>query len=203
MTGPKASSAPPAEGGDLRHRLILAGIREIDSHGVESFSMRRVAAECAVSCAAPYKHFRDKEAFLSAILDYIGSLWEERQQRVLERFPIDLRQQLVESSLEYIRFLVENPPFRAILLSSFSAKKSDHLPPPTQPSATLSRRTQQLLRAYTQSVGMDERTQRLKTYIIRSLIYGAAILFGTGELAYNEENMALAAYTIEREFDLV
>ncbi|MCM1296718.1 MAG: TetR/AcrR family transcriptional regulator, partial [Muribaculaceae bacterium] len=186
------------DGADLRERLILAGIREIDAHGVESFSMRRVAAECQVSCAAPYKHFRDKDAFLAAILDYISSLWAVRQQTVTQRYPMDLRQQLVESSLEYIRFLVENPAFRAILLSSFSAQKDGE----TVPVAALSRHSQQLIAAYAQSVGMDERTQRLKVYIVRSLIYGAAILFGTGELPYTEENMALAAYTIEREFDL-
>lgn len=184
---------------DLREKLILAGIQEISDHGVESFSMRRVAAACQVSCAAPYKHFRDKEAFLAAIWAYITSLWTARQKAVTQRFPLDLRQQLVESSLEYIRFLVENPPYRAVLLSSFSAQPDREV----MPAAPLSDYSRQLIAAYAQSVGMDERTLRLKVYIVRSLIYGAAILFGTGEMAYNEENMALAAYTIEREFDLV
>ncbi len=186
MTAPRASKAATQKATpDLREKLILAGIEEIRAHGVEAFSMRRAAAACGVSCAAPYKHFRDKEAFLSAILDYISSLWAVRQEKVTQRYPMNLRQQLVESSLEYIRFLVENPAFRAILLSAFSGH------------------SQQLIAAYAQSVGMDERTLRLKTYIVRSLIYGAAILFGTGELTYNEDNMALAAYTIEREFDLI
>lgn len=193
MTAPRASKAATQKATpDLREKLILAGIEEIRAHGVEAFSMRRAAAACGVSCAAPYKHFRDKEAFLSAILDYISSLWAVRQEKVTQRYPMNLRQQLVESSLEYIRFLVENPAFRAILLSAFSGHQ-----------APLSGHSQQLIAAYAQSVGMDERTLRLKTYIVRSLIYGAAILFGTGELTYNEDNMALAAYTIEREFDLI
>lgn len=180
---------------DLREKLILAGLDEIRQHGVQALSMRRVAKVCGVSCAAPYKHFKDKDAFLTAIVDYIGALWSVRQQAVLARYTRNLRQQLVESSLEYIRFLVENPAFRAILVSAAGEGQRS--------AAALSRRSREMIAAYAQSVGMDERTQRLKTYIIRSLIYGAAILFGSGELAYNEENMALAAYTIEREFDLV
>ena len=49
---------------------------------------------------------------------------------------------------------------------------------------------------------MSEQTRRLKTYVVRSLIYGAALMFDNGELDYNDENMALVAYAIEREFDL-
>ena len=44
-----------------RERLILAGIKVIEENGVSGFSIRRTAAECGVSCAAPYKHFKDKE----------------------------------------------------------------------------------------------------------------------------------------------
>lgn len=111
MSGEKAVS-------DLRHQLILAGIDEIDAHGVQSFSMRRVAKACGVSCAAPYRHFRDKDAFLAAIVAYIGQLWDRRQQDILSQTTLSLREQLVESALGYIRFLVENPAFRAILLST-------------------------------------------------------------------------------------
>ena len=41
-----------------------------------------------------------------------------------------------------------------------------------------------------------------KTYIIRSLIYGAALMFDNGEMEYNEENMNYVKYSIDREFDL-
>ncbi|MPM73554.1 hypothetical protein SDC9_120536 [bioreactor metagenome] len=41
-----------------------------------------------------------------------------------------------------------------------------------------------------------------KTFIIRSILYGAALMFDNGELEYTEENMKMVAYSIEREFDL-
>ena len=45
---------------NMRQLLIEAGIEEINRSGVTDFSVRRVAMECGVSCAAPYKHFKDR-----------------------------------------------------------------------------------------------------------------------------------------------
>ena len=51
----------------VREQLIVAGISELEVHGVTDFSLRRVASSCNISCAAPYKHFKSKEAFVDAI----------------------------------------------------------------------------------------------------------------------------------------
>ena len=48
----------------LKEKLLAAGIDEIALHGVSGFSLRRVAAACGASCAAPYKHFKNKEEFI-------------------------------------------------------------------------------------------------------------------------------------------
>ena len=44
----------------VRDKLIIAGADEISRYGMTNFSLRRVAATCNVSCAAPYKHFKNK-----------------------------------------------------------------------------------------------------------------------------------------------
>ena len=44
---------------NTRDRLIQAGLEELNQYGVQHFSTRRVAKVCGVSCAAPYKHFKD------------------------------------------------------------------------------------------------------------------------------------------------
>ncbi|MBO5879898.1 MAG: helix-turn-helix transcriptional regulator, partial [Clostridia bacterium] len=46
---------------NVKHRLILAGIRELEEYGITDFSLRRVAVSAQVSCAAPYRHFKSKE----------------------------------------------------------------------------------------------------------------------------------------------
>ena len=45
----------------LKEKLLAAGIDEIASYGIKNFSLRRVAAACGASCAAPYKHFKNNE----------------------------------------------------------------------------------------------------------------------------------------------
>ena len=54
----------------VREQLIVAGISELETHGVADFSLRRVASACNISCAAPYKHFKSKEALVEGIFDY-------------------------------------------------------------------------------------------------------------------------------------
>ena len=63
----------------VREQLILAGIQEIDQYGLKDFSVRRIAGKCGVSCAAPYKHFEDRQSYFAAIIEYINGLWHERQ----------------------------------------------------------------------------------------------------------------------------
>ena len=52
----------------LREALIIAGLKEIEIHGLTDFSLRRVAAACGVSCAAPYRHFKSKGELILAII---------------------------------------------------------------------------------------------------------------------------------------
>ena len=59
----------------VKERLIIAGLTELETHGVSDFSLRRVASLCNVSCAAPYKHFENKERFISEILNFVDNQW--------------------------------------------------------------------------------------------------------------------------------
>ena len=109
-------SENPEKPTTLREKLILAGIKVIEENGVSGFSIRRTAAECGVSCAAPYKHFKDKEDLMTAIILYIKDRWHERQLEILKDADGDVRRQLIDISLAYIRFLMDNPHFRSIIM---------------------------------------------------------------------------------------
>lgn len=183
---------------NLHDQLIKAGIDELNQHGFNSFSVRRIANKCGVSCAAPYKHFSDKQNFIAAIIMYINTKWDERQKMIIEKYPSPLKKQIVEISLEYIRFLVENSQFRSIIMfkyDEFDEKYSSF-------RNKLSLRSYELVSRYCKEVNMPQEARLRKTFIVRSLIYGASLMFDNGELKYTEENMKMVAYTIEREFDL-
>ena len=53
--------------GNLREALIEAGLKIINESGEDSLSLRKVAAACNVSHAAPYAHFMDKDELIEAI----------------------------------------------------------------------------------------------------------------------------------------
>lgn len=52
--------------GDLRRALVDAALSLIEEHGGESCTLREVARRAGVSHAAPYRHFRDRDALLAA-----------------------------------------------------------------------------------------------------------------------------------------
>ena len=57
--------------GNLKAELIEKGLEFIANYGTENLSLRKLADSVGVSPAAPYAHFRNKEAFLSEVRDYI------------------------------------------------------------------------------------------------------------------------------------
>ena len=103
------------ESGDVRQRLIEAGVRELAKYGAQAFSLRRVAQSCGVSCAAPYRHFRDKQELIQAVADAINRDWSARQVRALEPLKDDVAAQLRAVCKEYLRFLRDNPNFCALI----------------------------------------------------------------------------------------
>ena len=90
--------------------LLLAGIQEVRLHGVQNFSVRRIAASCGVSCSAPYKHFKNKNDYILAILHYINQQWHEVEHEILSQVPNDTRERLVASQLGLHPFLAGESP---------------------------------------------------------------------------------------------
>ena len=68
----------------VQERLILAGISELQKHSIEDLSLRKVSALCNVSCAAPYKHFQNKQEFVSEIMNYVNLQWTKLRSQVME-----------------------------------------------------------------------------------------------------------------------
>ncbi|EME60775.1 TetR/AcrR family transcriptional regulator [Amycolatopsis decaplanina] len=53
--------------GDLRRALVLAARELLVERGPEGVSLRAAVAKVGASTAAPYRHFRDKDALLVAV----------------------------------------------------------------------------------------------------------------------------------------
>ena len=183
---------------NIREALILAGINEIEKHGVSGFSIRQVAEDCGVSCAAPYRHFKDKREFIAAIIQYVNGQWQERQQGILEKCGESLREQIVAISVDYVRFLMEKPHYRAILM--LKDEEFDNIYHKIR--GQNSSRSQILAGEYFAAAGIDEKVQGRKLYVVRALIFGAVVMFDNGEMEYNEQSLENIRFCIDREFDL-
>ncbi|WP_036510285.1 TetR/AcrR family transcriptional regulator [Nocardia aobensis] len=53
--------------GDLREELLRASLELIEAEGLAAVSLRKVAREAGVSPGAPYHHFADRAALMSAL----------------------------------------------------------------------------------------------------------------------------------------
>ena len=184
---------------NLRQELILAGIEEINESGANGFSVRRVAEACQVSSAAPYKHFKDKREFISAIIDFVNEQWAEAQDEVLRDCGGDVRKQMVEVAVCYVRFLMEKPYYRQTLM----LKNADFDNLYHRKRGELNSRTQQIMARIKESYGLTEEVWRRKALMVRSLLFGAVFMFDSGEFPYSEDSLNDIRYIINREFEVL
>lgn len=186
-------------GASPKERLILAGIEVLQENGIAGFSARKTTALCGVSPAALYKHFANREELLTAIISYINQRWYDIQAAVIEQCKGEtVKDQIVVISMAYIRFLADNPEFRTVLMMN-----DEQMPPEdVRMKSDLSRLTKELITCYCAETGMAPERRHVKTFIVRSLIYGAALMFDNGQIAYDDENLLQVEQAIRREFEL-
>lgn len=183
---------------NIREDLILAGIEEINIHGANGFSVRRVADACHVSSAAPYKHFKDKKEFISAIIDYVNDQWAAAQDEVLAACSGDIREQMVEVAVHYVKFLMEKPYYRQILM----LKNADFDNLYHRKRGEVNSRTQQIMWQVKEHYGLSEEVWRRKALLFRSLLFGSVFMFDSGEFHYCEDTLNDIRYIFNREFEV-
>ncbi len=189
----------PAKNTNLRENLIIAGINEINEHGVSGFSVRRIADACHVSCAAPYRHFESKRDFIAAIIDYVNDRWAARQEEILAQCGDSLREQIIEISVNYVRFLMEKPFYRSVLMLKDNEFDNLYHKKRTQFGSL----TQSLEAALQSSSSLPDDVWKRKLMVCRSLIFGMVFLMDAGEYEYNEKAIEYLRFTLNREFEIL
>ena len=97
--------------GNLGQALIDAGIRFINENGEASLSLRKVAAACNVSHAAPYAHFKDKDDLLDTAMkkSVTDRFTSELEKAVKDAGSAD--EALIEMGRTYVSFFSRNPDY--------------------------------------------------------------------------------------------
>ena len=109
--------------GDLKETLIKNGIKLLNEGGCDNCSMRKLASLCNVSHAAPYKHFKNKDEIIDAVMKYVLQELENALEDVADKYKDDSQRLTVELGKQYVKFMINNPDYLKILfLSDFAAK---------------------------------------------------------------------------------
>lgn len=99
---------------DLKNELIEQGIKLVGAEGVNSFSLRKVAAACNVSHAAPYSHFKNKEELLEAMQKHITDAFSKELEDTIICHAGDPN--IIEYlGQAYVTFFVDNTHYYAFL----------------------------------------------------------------------------------------
>ncbi len=124
----------PYHHGDLRNKLIESGIMLISEDGVNGFSLRKVAAKCGVSHAAPYSHFKDIKELTHAMGEYVTEKFMKKLSASIE----GQKDNCMAVSLlgaAYISFFIENPHYfqflfyHSKLVIDLDCDENNHYPP--------------------------------------------------------------------------
>jgi AcrR family transcriptional regulator len=102
--------------GNLREALVQAGLKLLSERGVGGLSLRAAAQLAGVSHAAPYRHFRDKEALVAAIAEQGFVLLTETMRVELERCPHeDAPRRLEALGQGYVGFALAHPAYLRVI----------------------------------------------------------------------------------------
>lgn len=172
----------------VKQKLIIAGMQEIENHGIKDFSLRRVASACNVSCAAPYKHFKSKEDFIGEISLYIQKQWLLLQNQISDIFSDNPKTQLIEICIAYIKFWIANPNFHSVLMLKSSDETSVHSPVMN----TVSKKISELLN----ECSIDTEHEK-RSFVIRSILYGATTMIDNCELENTDKTLDMIRISIE------
>lgn len=103
-----ASNKASYHHGNLRETLIEASAHIIKMQGIDGLSLRKLADQVGVSRAAPYHHFKDKNALLAAVAEQGFESLGQLLQNVIGQ-DIPLLERLRQAIKGYLQFALDHP----------------------------------------------------------------------------------------------
>lgn len=175
----------------LRETLIETGIQMIIEEGVDQFSLRKLAARCHVSHTAPYKHFKNKEALLEEMIDYVMQDFSNEILRVAQASPKELC--ALEIGKRYVTYMLEHRDYFQLLFlgnkkSIVTIEDSKFVYEKGHPFGTFAEVATEILR----DVIKDEQKRNHIILHCWSTVHGLTHLMITGVIEYNGDISKLA-----------
>jgi AcrR family transcriptional regulator len=118
-----SQSASTYHHGHLRAALVNAALELLEESGEAELSLRAVARRAGVSPAAPYRHYADREALVSAVAA-VG--YRELAERLAAAHPLpSTPEQLASVAIAYVQFALERPALFRIMFGEPCDRDND------------------------------------------------------------------------------
>jgi len=112
--------------GDLKNALIKAGTEILASEGLGGLTLRQVAKQAGVSHAAPYAHFKDKQALIAAISTEGFKQLHSQIESVKKTYGAEPGTLLIETAWAYVQFALNEPDRFKLMFSSALEKEKEY-----------------------------------------------------------------------------
>lgn len=165
--------------GNLKVALIEAGIEMINECGEAGLSLRKVAAKCNVSQAAPYAHFKNKEDLIHAMQQHVTEQFMQILEAAVKNEKKGSPEAILKIGEAYIHFFIEHPNyFRFLFFTPYlqihlSLDNDEDVYPPYQ-----------LFREY--AIALLEQTGASRETMLRQMINMWATVQGVSLIATQE-----------------
>ncbi|MEU6449761.1 TetR/AcrR family transcriptional regulator [Streptomyces sp. NPDC046979] len=158
--------------GDLRAACLRAARELLEEDGSAALSLRAVARRAGVSATAPYRHYADREALVSAVA---AEGYRELSQHLAEAHPApSTPDELAAVAVAYVQFALEHPAlFRAMFAEPCDPTSEERV----AATAAISEYVRSIVRATFPGVDADA----LST-TVWALVHGLAFLHLDGKL---------------------
>ncbi|MGA5819328.1 TetR/AcrR family transcriptional regulator [Kitasatospora sp. NPDC094028] len=114
--------------GALREALVAAAFEVLDEQGQEKVSVREVARRAGVSAGAPFRHFADRQALLTALADRVLADFVDWQQGQVAVAESEGRSMLRALGLGCVRYALHHPRrFELVRSRMFAASREPEL----------------------------------------------------------------------------
>jgi AcrR family transcriptional regulator len=109
--------------GDLRASCVRAAMELLEEGGETALSLRAVARRVGVSPAAPYRHYPDREALVSAVAA-VG--YRELAEKLAAAHPSpSTPEQMASVAIVYVQFALERPALFRIMFGEVCDRDND------------------------------------------------------------------------------
>ena len=135
----KQSSSEPKKyhHGDLKQALLDETARILREEGESALSLRRLASNLNVSRTAPYNHFENKQALLSAVAEEGFKRFEKAMKAIRHKHRNSTGNEMTRALVQtYLKFALNNPEYYDLMYG----RKSWHGGAQTESLATTARK---------------------------------------------------------------